>query len=95
MDAVHSVHQPGREEFDPSCKGCQAEAERLYLEAVRRTRACVECGCTEAKACPGGCSWASLDPPVCSQCALVLEVARRRGLMEFDFSGDLLEALRA
>jgi hypothetical protein len=30
--------------------------------------ACIGCGCTEEAACPGGCSWASTDPPVCSAC---------------------------
>lgn len=30
--------------------------------------ACIGCGCTELAACPGGCSWVSLDPPVCSGC---------------------------
>jgi hypothetical protein len=29
---------------------------------------CVICGCTESRACEGGCSWASWDPPVCSRC---------------------------
>ena len=32
-------------------------------------RICQGCGCTDAAACPGGCHWVSLDPPVCSQCA--------------------------
>jgi hypothetical protein len=32
--------------------------------------ACVQCGCTEARACPGGCHWISEDPPVCSACNL-------------------------
>lgn len=30
--------------------------------------ACIGCGCTDDAACPGGCSWASLDPPICSAC---------------------------
>jgi len=29
---------------------------------------CIACGCTEQRACPGGCSWVSLDPPKCSAC---------------------------
>lgn len=29
---------------------------------------CVGCGCTDALACPGGCSWASHNPHVCSEC---------------------------
>lgn len=31
--------------------------------------ACISCGCTEDNACPGGCTWVSLDPPLCSACA--------------------------
>jgi hypothetical protein len=30
---------------------------------------CVICGCTESRACEGGCSWASRGPAVCSRCA--------------------------
>lgn len=29
-------------------------------------QACLFCGCTEARACPGGCSWAG--PYLCSKC---------------------------
>lgn len=31
---------------------------------------CVGCGCTERRACVGGCSWHQLVPPVCSRCAM-------------------------
>jgi hypothetical protein len=34
--------------------------------------ACVNCGCTDERACvtaDGPCSWASLSPPICSACA--------------------------
>lgn len=30
-------------------------------------RACRECGCTDDRSCPGGCSWVELD--LCSACA--------------------------
>jgi hypothetical protein len=30
---------------------------------------CEGCGCTNERACPGGCCWISLDPPLCSACA--------------------------
>lgn len=33
--------------------------------------ACSACGCTDDNACPGGCYWVSLDPPLCSACAEV------------------------
>jgi hypothetical protein len=29
---------------------------------------CIHCGCTEDRACPGGCHWVSMNPPVCSAC---------------------------
>jgi hypothetical protein len=35
--------------------------------AVLGIRACRECGCTDASACPGGCSWVADD--LCSACA--------------------------
>lgn len=30
---------------------------------------CIRCGCTDRRACRGGCSWTSKDPPICSRCA--------------------------
>jgi hypothetical protein len=40
---------------------------------------CIECGCTESQACPGGCSWIELDKDtnvgLCSKC--VLDIAAR------------------
>ncbi|NEW95525.1 hypothetical protein [Rhodopseudomonas sp. BR0G17] len=32
------------------------------------TLKCRSCGCTNDRACPGGCSWVSIDPPICSAC---------------------------
>lgn len=40
---------------------------------------CVECGCCEHQACPGGCVWAG--PNLCSQCAREAKVL---------FAGDAL-----
>ena len=31
---------------------------------------CTICGCTDEKTCPGGCSWHTTKPPVCSKCVL-------------------------
>jgi hypothetical protein len=36
--------------------------------AIKAGIGCVHCGCTELRACHGGCSWASQDPPICSRC---------------------------
>lgn len=33
-------------------------------------RRCIGCGCTDLRACPGGCSWARLGPDVCTTCDL-------------------------
>lgn len=30
---------------------------------------CERCGCTSGVACPRGCGWASLRPPICTECA--------------------------
>lgn len=29
---------------------------------------CIHCGCTDERACLGGCFWISLDPHICSRC---------------------------
>jgi hypothetical protein len=31
---------------------------------------CRACGCTDARACPGGCSW--VEPDLCSNCATAM-----------------------
>lgn len=30
---------------------------------------CIACGCTDEQACPGGCYWHTIEPPLCSACA--------------------------
>lgn len=30
---------------------------------------CVGCGCTDDRACEGGCAWIETRPPLCSTCA--------------------------
>lgn len=36
--------------------------------AAKADPVCTVCGCTEDNACEGGCSWATTDPYVCSEC---------------------------
>lgn len=36
--------------------------------AVHKAGRCKECGCTDLRACEGGCSWADLSHTLCSQC---------------------------
>lgn len=40
----------------------EREQERM------RPGVCRFCGCTETRACPGGCSWANATRTVCSRC---------------------------
>jgi hypothetical protein len=35
---------------------------------MARPLRCIGCGCTNERACPGGCSWHTVNPPVCSAC---------------------------
>jgi hypothetical protein len=49
-----------------------AERELLGIRVVDDPTAevkCTRCGCTEARACMGGCYWWSTNPPICSRCA--------------------------
>ena len=44
-------------------KSCLAKAK---ASAKAKVATCRECGCTDAKACKGGCSW--VEPDLCSRC---------------------------
>jgi hypothetical protein len=39
-------------------------------------RACRRCGCTDDRACPGGCAWMPHLKDVCSACATPAEFAQ-------------------
>jgi len=43
-------------------------AVMFSFNAANAVAVCIGCGCTDLEACEGGCSWVSLDPPVCSAC---------------------------
>lgn len=38
------------------------------LENGPAVRTCISCGCTDARACAGGCSWWTVNPAVCTNC---------------------------
>lgn len=40
-----------------------------------RAGQCIECGCTDERACPGGCIWANVTATLCSRCAQGREAA--------------------
>ena len=56
-----------------------AEICRSWMELMGLTPAvtCIGCGCDVNHACPGGCSWLTVDPEtrrgVCSRCAELVE----------------------
>lgn len=59
--AGHTLHinvQPGE---------ARQAIERVAAERSGEVRSCRYCGCTDDRACPGGCSWTGQD--VCSACA--------------------------
>jgi hypothetical protein len=43
---------------------------------------CRDCGCTDDKACPGGCAWYSKSPPVCTSCYVKKQTAGGRAALK-------------
>lgn len=53
-----------------------ADITRQARIAAGEEHACLVCGCSESRACPGGCVWAT--PTLCSRCALTSEAIHAR-----------------
>lgn len=55
------------------CPKCEAEDERVLAAVFGGVATCVQCGCTDTRACPAGCCWLVVDRErrvgVCSSCA--------------------------
>jgi hypothetical protein len=73
-DSAHWLNETIREQLVPAIKDLTAEVVRLR-DAIERPvevatlevgRKCRVCGCTDARACEGGCSWVRDD--LCSRC---------------------------
>jgi hypothetical protein len=66
-----SVEQGTPDLSDQEVAALAAEAERGYdpaaITRVRERRRCRFCGCTDDRACRGGCWW--VEPDLCSTCA--------------------------
>jgi hypothetical protein len=65
---------------------------------------CVHCGCTNDRACSGGCAWYNAERTVCTACAyrdrdellfhdLAVELSRHKELIELKFDAVVLYAL--
>lgn len=54
-----------------------AEIDSVEAGGDSRRRACLVCGCTQDRACPGGCVWVEAPTGVdlCSRCAAVVDLA--------------------
>jgi ParB/RepB/Spo0J family partition protein len=51
------------------------DSQKGAKDAKGKKGTCRECGCTEANACPGGCSWMDETETLCSSCAEKGEMA--------------------
>ncbi|MEU3346373.1 hypothetical protein ABZ723_15585 [Streptomyces sp. NPDC006700] len=62
---------------------CAPAAEATASDAVEGESRCVRCGCTDSRACPGGCHWVAnrRDVPLCSACATPAELAVSGGAL--------------
>jgi len=73
------MHEYGQDPDRPDLCVCgEGREHALHLTAPLEPT-CVECGCTESQACPGGCSWVELNKDtnegLCSKC--VVDIAAR------------------
>ncbi len=50
-------------------------------KAGHRPGTCWICGCTQDRACPGGCAWANLQRTVCTSCSIVIGGAISTAIM--------------
>lgn len=48
---------------------------------------CKYCGCTEQRACPGGCQWIHEEETICSRCAPAMTAEDVLRVMAFDHRG--------
>lgn len=67
----------------------QLRCDPVEIAARPRTAgmACSVCGCTDDNACPGGCRWVSIDPPVCSACISAEAMAEAEAQIALEDAG--------
>ena len=64
------VQMTNRPHFDLFGEPLMLALRKCMAEEGEPVAKCRICGCTEARACPGGCYW--FEPDLCSRCAGVL-----------------------
>jgi hypothetical protein len=81
-NVIRLVSRVVRAGEDKSCANCLTQLTRLtvrddsYRCPTCDAKVCVVCGCTEKRACPGGCSW--VEPGFCSTHVDEMDAALRR-----------------
>jgi len=67
---------------DPMCSQCWLGTDDDFDFDRPATSSCVGCGCTDLRACSGGCSWLAVNHDdgtgVCSSCPMALAAWRHQ-----------------
>lgn len=79
---AEQVAELNRIAFDLECELYYADAAIVARRTAARQRIsagrCAVCGCTDRRACPGGCAWTHPGHTLCSRCArLMVQLAAR------------------
>ena len=98
LNVLHGTYLPGcrvhlleylAAENKWRCRLPQTLIVTVPATSLRPEATCVYCGCTDSKACPGGCTWVELHQHtptgVCSGCT-----ASIKGLQRLDCGGYIL-----
>lgn len=59
-----------------------------------KERACIRCGCTDSRACAGGCSWITRRVDICSACLTPADKPVFQALLSMDQCSDALRSWR-
>ena len=68
-------HPRAAQQLLAAAEDLAAEIDSVEAGGDPRRRACQVCGCTQERACPGGCVWVGAPTGVdlCSRCAVVVD----------------------
>lgn len=67
MSRRHLLPRAVRAVLGRSATKFEAGLRRKLLDGMARKLECLGCGCTDERACPGGCAWS--EPGICTRCA--------------------------
>lgn len=81
---------PGHRNIDPDPMG--RRGGRARDELVLERGVCRACGCTDERACEGGCAWVDVDHTLCSTCAARALASRGAQVLGNEIGGLLRQA---